>query len=309
MRKYEDITRVTLAPYKLAESIKGGHYSNILYYEFHSYLDEQNPVFESSRLSSFQERSKGHYSNVIGYADDFEAVIDVAVKLGGQWFIIHECGANYYLGFGPQGILALRQACTDKNVPIFVFEQKLENWLINQEQSTLDKEKNEFEMITNIMRNMFADFERRTEAYKGLNEESLRDRLLAPINAAVDGRANGEAKNGKGKTDILIRTQRGNNEFIFELKVWKGIESLKEAIEQLSGYLVSNSNECGIVMFCYVVKFEEIISKIKEYLLNTYTLTMHLEDNPKEFRFKIESNINVFGFATTTVMLVNLYNK
>lgn len=56
-----------------------------------------------------------------------------------------------------------------------------------------------------------------------------------PLNVTFKGRTNAEAKNCKGKTDILVKTKDGLNEHIFELKVWNGIETLQK---QLSNYKI-----------------------------------------------------------------------
>ncbi|MCX6327785.1 MAG: hypothetical protein NT144_14250 [Bacteroidia bacterium] len=44
----------------------------------------------------------------------------VAVKVANEWFIAHNCGSNYYLGYGPTGILKLREACANKNIAGFL---------------------------------------------------------------------------------------------------------------------------------------------------------------------------------------------
>lgn len=77
MTKVIDLTRANLAPYKLAETIEQGNYSNVLYFEFHNHLDPENEVYESSRLSSFRKESKKYYSNFIcqAYPDEYEAVV------------------------------------------------------------------------------------------------------------------------------------------------------------------------------------------------------------------------------------------
>lgn len=66
MNKYIDVTRDTMAAYRLAKAIEGGHYSNIIYFEFHRPYNIDDPVYDSNRLSSFQEKSNKYYENVIG---------------------------------------------------------------------------------------------------------------------------------------------------------------------------------------------------------------------------------------------------
>src|SRR5690606_34437143 len=145
-----------------------------------------------------------------------------------------------------QGILKMRKACSIRKIPIIVSEERIDDWLRSQSIDSITDIQNEFEFIVNIIRNMGADFERRPSEYRGIKEESIRDRLLAPINGAMQGRAHAEAKNRKGKSDILIRTIEGTNEFSFELKVWNGPSTLEKTINQLSSYLSWNNKNAGI---------------------------------------------------------------
>ena len=309
MKNIVDLTRDELAPDRLADVINGGHYKDVLYYEFHHALDNEKPIYNSDKLSSFYEQSKNYYKNIIGDADQFEAEIDIAIKLGDQWFIMKHCGANYYLGFGPQGILSLRKACTKKNIPIFVFEDRIDNWLDSESPSDAVIEKNEFGRSVNIIRNMTAQFERTPQEYQAINEESVRDRLLAPINGAFEGRAHAEAKSRAGKTDILIRTVNGNNEFIFELKVWKGISSFVGAVTQLSSYLAPNNNFCGVLMLCYNKSFGKILKDTEKYIEENFTSISHREENRKEFKFRMQDKTDSFKKITVTLMFVNLYSS
>lgn len=308
MKKVIDLTRVTMSAYNLAKVIEDGYYSNVLYFEFHNYLTPESPVYDSKRLEEYRDYSKEFYPNFISqaYPDEYEAVIDIAVNLGGQWFICYESGANYYFGFGPQGIFQLRKACSSRNIPIIVLEERLEDWLKGQSLNENANQQNEFERVVKIIRNMGADFERRQNSYPKINEESIRDQLLGPINASVNGRANGEAKNGKGKTDILIRTEHGDNEYIFELKVWKGIETLKSAIEQLTGYLSWNNNNCGIVIINYNKDFTKVLSLSKEYLKEEFDLLETEPENDREFKFRVKNNFDVGKSVEMTLMFINL---
>jgi hypothetical protein len=153
---------------------------------------------------------------------------------------------------------------------------------------------------------MVADFERRQIEYQGIKEESIRDRLLAPINASVNGRANGEAKNGKGKTDILIRTERGDNEYVFELKVWKGITSLINAINQLNSYLSWNNKRCGIVMISYNKEFSSVLNASKKLLQEKFELIESEITNEREFRFRLWNNSDKQKHVDVTLMFINL---
>ena len=128
MTTYQVISIVKNNAYRLAELINGGHYSNILYYEFHEVVDPTGIFNCLEGLDAFSERSAVFYKIFLsyGYVDEEPAIIHVAVKLADKWFIAHDCGSNYYLGYGPTGILKLREACANKNVAGFASDDNFD---------------------------------------------------------------------------------------------------------------------------------------------------------------------------------------
>jgi hypothetical protein len=80
------------------------------------------------------------------------------------------------------------------------------------------------------------------------DEEELRDQILIHLNGHFEGEAGGELFNGAGKTDILIRHQ-DRNVFLGECKFWQGQQKLKEAIDQLSSYLVWRDTKAALILF------------------------------------------------------------
>lgn len=296
MTTYQDISLVTNNAYKLADLIKGGDYNNILYYEFHEMVDRAGIFNCKEGMDVFSERSADFYKIFLSYiyVDEEPAIIHVAVKLADEWFIAHDCGSNYYLGYGPTGILKLREACANKNVAGFASDDKFEEWLklkfgSSKKSSKSDKksvDQLQFERLIKSVQFLTNEIQRRTEEYQGLKEENIRDRMLTPINVTFKGRGNAEAKNCKGKTDILVKTKDGLNEHIFELKVWDGIDTLKEAIEQLQGYLSWHNNYCGIIMFCYKSDFTSILKKVEQHLTNNFNFGKRESFIQNDFRFK-----------------------
>lgn len=316
MKPYQDISTVPNNAYLLANLIRGGHYQNILYYEFHETVDP-TAIFEYPKgLEAFRERSNDFYKICLsdGFLDQDPAIIHVALKLGSEWFLAHDCGANYYLGYGPAGILQLREACAIHHVAGIAGTGNFEAWIKlkfgspekpsgaykkNTDQLPFEKLIKSFQYLTN-------DMQRRPEQYQGLNEENIRDRILAPINMIFQGRGNAEAKNVKGKTDILVKTKDGLNEHIFELKVWNGIETLKEAIEQLQGYLSWHNNYCGIIMFCYQSDFTSILKKIERHLIANFPFNEREKYVSNEFRFRLPHPTDKFKYIHTHVTCINL---
>lgn len=316
MTTYQDISLVTNNAYKLADLIKGGDYNNILYYEFHEMVDRAGIFNCKEGMDVFSERSADFYKIFLSYiyVDEEPAIIHVAVKLADEWFIAHDCGSNYYLGYGPTGILKLREACANKNVAGFASDDKFEEWLklkfgSSKKSSKSDKksvDQLQFERLIKSVQFLTNEIQRRPEEYQGLKEENIRDRMLTPINVTFKGRGNAEAKNCKGKTDILVKTKDGLNEHIFELKVWDGIDTLKEAIEQLQGYLSWHNNYCGIIMFCYKSDFTSILKKVEQHLTNNFNFGKRESFIQNDFRFKLQHPTDKFKHIETHLTLINL---
>jgi hypothetical protein len=316
MENFTDISIFSDNAYKLAETINGGHYSEILYYEFHEAVDPTSIWNCLEGLESFTIRNDKFYSIFIshGFVDQEPAIIHIALKLGNEWFIAHDCGANYYGGYGPTGIYKLREACFNKNILAFAITDNFEEWIKQKfkhpKNSTRIKKKSidqsQFESLIKSLQYLTCDMQRRPDQFQLLSEENIRDRLLTTLNVTFKGRGNAEAKNCKGKTDILIRTKDGLNEHIFELKVWKGIKTLQETIQQLQGYLSWHNNYAGIIIFCYNSNFTKIINETETYLKNNHNFTKREKIIENEFRFKLEHQTDEHKKIETVLTLINL---
>jgi len=316
MTTYQDISLVTNSAYRLADLINGGHYNNILYYEFHEEVDPTGIYNCLEGLESFSGRSEKFYKIFLSYSyvDERPAIIHIAVKIADEWFIARDCGSNYYLGYGPTGILKLREACSNKNVVSFALEENFEEWLKNKfgnqkKQSVIAKKSIDliqFDKLIKALRYLTADMQRRPEQFQNLKEENIRDRMLTPINVTFKGRGNAEAKNRKGKTDILVRTKDGLNEHIFELKVWDGIKTLEEAVLQLQSYLSWHNNYSGIIMFCYNSNFTSILNETEEFLKMNFNFDKREQYIDSEFRFRLSNPTDKFKTVETHLTFINL---
>ncbi len=316
MTTYQDISIVTNNAYRLADLINGGHYNNILYYEFHEEVDPTGIFNCLEGLESFSKRSEKFYKIFLsyGYVDEWPAIINVAIKIADEWFIARDCGSNYYLGYGPTGILKLREACANKNVVGFASMDNFEEWLKkkfgNPKKSSATDKKSvdliQFEKLIKALRYLTIDMQRRPDQFQSLTEENIRDKMLTPINVTFEGRGNAEAKNCKGKTDILVRTKDGLNEHIFELKVWDGIKTLKEAVSQLQGYLSWHNNYSGIIMFCYNSDFTSILNEAETYLTKEFNFDKREKYIDNEFRFRLSHSTDKFKTIETHLTFINL---
>lgn len=247
-----------------------------------------------------------------GFIDERPANIDVAVKISDEWFIAQACGSNYYLGFGPQGILRLREACYAKKITGFIFESNIETWIKdkfnsnNNKNVKTDNEQIQFEKLIKAIQYMSVDMQRRPSQFQGLNEENIRDYLLTPINVAFQGRGNAEAKNVHGKTDILVRTKNGNNENIFELKVWKGIKTLENATQQLISYNSWHNKYAGLIILSYNKDLTSILKQVENYLDKNFVTEKRDVNRPNEFRFRFNQQTDEFKDVECWINFINL---
>ena len=106
----------------------------------------------------------------------------------------------------------------------------------------------EYEHILAICKSMVAVMERSPRAFKDMEEEDLRTHFLVQLNGQYEGQATGETFNYEGKTDILIR-EDGKNIFIAECKFWKGPSGLKDALDQLLGYVAWRDTKVALLIF------------------------------------------------------------
>jgi hypothetical protein len=90
--------------------------------------------------------------------------------------------------------------------------------------------------------------ERAAPTYAGAGEETLRDHLVTALNGAFAGSVYAEARNGAGRTDILIRIA-DRTVLVVECKVWNGSKRLHDAVDQLLGYLTRRDEASALVTF------------------------------------------------------------
>jgi hypothetical protein len=105
--------------------------------------------------------------------------------------------------------------------------------------------------------------ERSPHAFKGMNEEHLRDQFLVPLNSHYEGQASGETFNFNGKTDIIIQAE-GKAIFIAECKIWRGQKAFSEAIDQLLGYATWRDTKLSLIIFNRNKDLSNVIEKIPE---------------------------------------------
>jgi hypothetical protein len=106
----------------------------------------------------------------------------------------------------------------------------------------------EYAHILAVMSGMSLMMERSPRTFTKLKEEEIRDHFLLQLNGHYRGNATGETFNRRGKTDILVR-EGDKNLFIGECKIWKTIDGVTEAIDQLFKYLTWRDSKAALVFF------------------------------------------------------------
>lgn len=317
MNKIQDISLVVDNAYKLANMIRSDQYKEILYYEFHEEVDASEIWNCHQGLEEYVNYSKELYDIFICecYPDEIPANIHVLIKVAGEWFLAKSCGSNYYHGFGPQGIYELRKACKAQNVTAFCKIEDIDNWIKKNFPSNYlttniiankKPELYEFESIVRDITHLSIDIQRRPQNYNSKSEEEIRDCFLNALNIHYQGLGNAEAKNYEGKSDILIKTSNGQNEFIFELKKWTGISCVAKTIEQIKGYLAWHNNFGVIIIFYDQPNMTKSLQKTLDFLSKNYLNCKHKSGN-SEFRFDVPLKQDKDKYINLYLRFVNMY--
>lgn len=121
----------------------------------------------------------------------------------------------------------------------------------------------EYNYTLKVIENMVLVMERSPKAFAKMDEETIRDHILVPLNGHYDGLATGETFNYTGKTDILIRYE-GKNVFIAECLIWRGPAYLTEKIDQLLGYTSWRDTKTALIIFNRDRKLSTVLQKVTE---------------------------------------------
>ena len=150
-------------------------------------------------------------------------------------------------------------------------KQQEESWSISEK---------DYSYIKSIISQACNSFEHSPSAYRKLNEEELRDILLANLNTHYDSLATGETFSKSGKTDIRIQFEN-KSAYVAECKIWHGISQFKNAITQLFSYTTWRDIKTSLIIFNKEIKdFTSIVAKIKTEL-NTNELKINVSEISK----------------------------
>ena len=121
----------------------------------------------------------------------------------------------------------------------------------------------DYEFILRILDNMVRVIEQNPNAFREIDEETLRTHFLVQLNGHYEGGATGETFNYEGKTDILIKVD-GRNIFIGECKFWTGVKGYMETIDQILSYLSWRDTKAAVLIFSRNKEFSGVLNKIAE---------------------------------------------
>jgi hypothetical protein len=156
------------------------------------------------------------------------------------------------------------------------------------------------------------DLEKKPKVYSRQDEEGLRDHFLTNLTGRYEKTtATGESFNKEGKTDILLKDDKGNNIFIAECKWWTGAAGFHSTINQLfDNYITWRDNKVAILFFVDNKDFSNVLRQIEaEAKLHPYYLHfIDINDN-SNFKFifrqkddannKVQVEIMFFHFPMT----------
>lgn len=142
----------------------------------------------------------------------------------------------------------------------------------------------EYENILSIIQRTATMLERSPQAFRGMDEENLRDQFLVPLNSHYEGQTTSETFNFSGKTDILIR-DGDRSVFIAECKIWRGPKSLSTAIDQLLGYATWRDTKTAILVFNRNKKLTEVLEQIPD-ILKSHSNFKRMMDFPIQTGFR-----------------------
>ena len=159
-----------------------------------------------------------------------------------------------------------------KEIKSFPVQSKREDsWSISEK---------DYSYIKNVISQASNSFEHSPIACQKLNEEELRDMLLANLNTHFASSATGETFSKTGKTDIRIQFEN-KAAYIAECKIWHGISEFKKAIAQLFSYTTWRDIKTSLIIFNKEIKdFSLIVDKIKTEL-NTNGLKIKVSEISK----------------------------
>jgi len=114
---------------------KAGCDSNFVL-EFHETVDTHGrnaPYRWEEGLAHFvqeNDKRKLYDCYINNLSPDFQpASISYGAMVSGEWYVVINSGANYYLGTGPRAVIKFREFCRNNKIKILFIEEEWSKWL------------------------------------------------------------------------------------------------------------------------------------------------------------------------------------
>ncbi len=165
-----------------------------------------------------------------------------------------------------------------------------------------------FEHILSVVRHSGRTFEACAHTLRALQEDGLRDIILASLNTHYEGQATGETFRRRGKTDIRIESSE-RSAFVAECKIWHGQAELKRAVDQLLSYMTWRDCKSSVIVFNKEnARFTDLRQKAEEALTSHDQFVERIEQKQAgEWRGRFCSREDSERRVTVHVFLFNLH--
>ena len=177
---------------------------------------------------------------------------------------------------------------------------------------TVDREKSyyisneDYTYIIDTIKHNCSTYERTPESCAKLQEEDLRNFLLAALNGMFKGAAGGETFRKTGKTDICIE-QENRAAFVAECKMWSGKASIPDALTQLIGYLTWRDCKCALIYFCKVKDFKKICETTSATIPSVPGVSRLVHGSLNEMSFRLPRPGSTDDFIDIKLLLYDLH--
>jgi hypothetical protein len=160
-----------------------------------------------------------------------------------------------------------------------------------------------YEHVIDVTRSTGKAMERLHGTFATGSEPQKRDVLLVMLNSHYKGAAAGEVFDGVGKADIVLRFA-DHNVLVAECKIWNGLKSYTDALEQLEGYLTLRDTRAALIFFVRGKDVEKPVREAEAHLASipgAERLSASTEHT--DFRYRLPST----RFADREVVLHTLF--
>jgi hypothetical protein len=165
----------------------------------------------------------------------------------------------------------------------------------------------DYENIKRIINIAGSTMEKAARTFIKLNEEELRDIIISHLNSHYLGTATGETFSKTGKTDIYIPFEN-KAAYIAECKIWGGVKSLKEALDQLFGYTTWRDVKNSVIIFNKENKdFNGVLSAINAFLDNNELCLKKTSIACNEWQCEFKKNRETTCSIMVQIVVFDLY--